>query len=166
MLPCSSHLEGHWLYMPTLVAASTGMRRGEILGLRWQDMDMSKGTVQVTQAVEVVGGKIGVKLPKTERSARTIKIPTAVVVELERHRKEQLEQRLKLGLGGRPELVFTTPTGGCFIQIPCPTPSPRRHQLSSQLPFTACATLTSRSCSRQVCRCMSFRLGQGTPSHQ
>ena len=87
------------------------LRRGEVLGLRWQDIDFTKGTLQVTQAVEIIGGKLGVKPPKTERSARTIKMPSAVIIELERHRKEQLEQRLKVGLGGRPELVFTSPLG-------------------------------------------------------
>jgi integrase len=58
---------------------------------------------------QVVGGKLGVKPPKTERSARTIKLPSSLAPELERHRKEQLEQRLKLGLGGRPDLIFTSP---------------------------------------------------------
>jgi integrase len=105
------HLRGHWLYMPTLVAASTGLRRGEVLGLRWRDIDFAKGILQVTQAVEVVGGKLGVKPPKTDRSARTIKLPSSLAPELEQHRKEQLEQRLKLGLGGRPDLVFTSPLG-------------------------------------------------------
>jgi integrase len=105
------HLKGHWLYMPSLLAASTGLRRGEVLGLRWRDVDLEKGTLQVTQAVEVVGGKLGVKPPKTERSARTIKLPSPLVTELERHRKDQLEQRLKVGLGGRPDLVFTSPLG-------------------------------------------------------
>ena len=106
-----NHLRGHWLYMPTLVAASTGLRRGEVLGLRWRDIDFTKGTLQVTQALEVVGGKLGVKTPKTERSARTIKLPSSLAPELERHRREQLEQRLKLGLGGRSDLIFTSPLG-------------------------------------------------------
>ncbi len=105
------HLRGHWLYMPTLLAASTGLRRGEVLGLRWQDVDFKTGTLQVAQAVEIVGGKIGIKPPKTERSARTIKLPGSLTSDLERHRKQQLEQRLKVGLGGRSELVFTTPLG-------------------------------------------------------
>jgi integrase len=104
-------LHGHWLYMPTLIAASTALRRGEVLGLRWRDLDFDKGTLQVTQAVEIVGGKLGVKPPKTERSARTIKLPPSLAPELERHRKEQLEDRLKIGLGGRPDLVFTSPLG-------------------------------------------------------
>jgi integrase len=106
------HLKDHWLYMPTLLAASTGLRRGEVLGLRWQDIDFKKGTLQVTQSVEVIRGKLSLKQPKTERSARTIKLPASVMRDLEGHRKEQLEQRLKVGLGGRPELVFTSPLGG------------------------------------------------------
>jgi integrase len=105
------HLKGHWLYMPTLLAASTGLRRGEVLGLRWQDVDFKRGSLQVTQAVEEVGGKLALKLPKTQRSARTIKMPPTLITELERHRKEQLEERLKIGLGGRPDLVFTRPLG-------------------------------------------------------
>ncbi len=106
-----NHLKGHWLYMPTLIAASTALRRGEVLGLRWRDIDFTKGTLQVAQAVECVGGKLGLKHPKTARSARTIQLPPSLAPELERHRKEQLEQRLKLGLGGRPDLVFTSPVG-------------------------------------------------------
>jgi integrase len=82
-----------------------------VLGLRWRDLDFDKGTLHVAQAVEIVGGKLGVKQPKTERSARTIKLPPSLVPELEQHRKEQLEQRLKVGLGGRPDLVFTSPLG-------------------------------------------------------
>ena len=105
------HLKGHWLYMPTLLAAGTGLRRGEVLGLRWQDVDFKKGTLQVTQAVEIVGGKIAIKPPKTERSSRTIKLPEALKSQLGRHRKEQLEQRLKVGLGGRSELFFTRSLG-------------------------------------------------------
>jgi integrase len=80
-----------------------------VLGLR--PVDLKKGTLQVTQAVESVGGKLGVKPPKTERSSRTIKMPATLVTELESYRKDQLEQRLKVGLGGRPELVFTSPLG-------------------------------------------------------
>jgi integrase len=105
------YLKGHWLYMPTLLAAYTALRRGEVLGLRWRDIDFANAMLQVTQAVQEVGGKLTVKTPKTDKSARTINLPASLLPELECHRKEQLEQRLKLGLGGRPELVFTSPLG-------------------------------------------------------
>jgi len=104
-----THLRGHWLYLPTLVASATGMRRGEVLGLRWQDVDMAKGTFQLVQQVEKFRGEIVIDALKTKRSRRTIKVP--VIAELERHRKEQLEQRLRLGIGGRPDLVFTSALG-------------------------------------------------------
>jgi integrase len=68
----------------------------------------------VNQQLNRVGGKIVIEPPKTKRSRRTIKMPAALVTELERHRKDQLEQRLRLDLGGRPELVFTAPTSKMF----------------------------------------------------
>ena len=84
------------------------MRRGEVLGLRWQDVDMAKGTFQLVQQVKKFRGEIVIDALKTKRSRRTIKVP---VCRMERHRKEQLEQRLKLGIGGRHELVFTSMLG-------------------------------------------------------
>ena len=106
------HLRGHWLYMPVLIAAYTGLRRGEVLGLRWRDVDLLNGTLQVSQAVEVIGGELHITAPKTERSHRTITLPAALVPELARHRKEQSSQRLKLGLGkDRADLVFTNGEG-------------------------------------------------------
>jgi integrase len=107
-----AHLEGHWLYMPTLLAAYTGLRRGEVLGLRWRDIEFAKATLQVAQAVEVIGSKIGIVEPKTARSRRTVKLPASLLPELTRHRKEQAAMRLKLGLGrDAADLVFTSPEG-------------------------------------------------------
>ena len=83
------HLRGHWLHMPTLLAAYTGLRRGEVLGLRWRDIDFTNGTLQVTQAVQEVGGKLTTKTPKTDRSARTINLPASLLPVLELHRKER-----------------------------------------------------------------------------
>jgi len=76
-----AHLKGHWLYMPTVLAAYTGMRRGEVLGLRWRDIDFDKGTLQIAQAIELIGGKICVTAPKTERSSRTINLPASLLPE-------------------------------------------------------------------------------------
>jgi integrase len=105
-----AHLKGHWLYMPTLLAAYTGMRRGEVLGLRWRDIDFDKSTLQVAQTMEVIGGKVRVTSPKTDRSSRTINLPASLLPELTEHRKDQAALRLKLGLG-KPDLVFTSPDG-------------------------------------------------------
>jgi integrase len=105
-----AHLKGHWLYMPTLLAAYTGMRRGEVLGLRWRDIDFDKGTLQVAQTIELIDSKVCVTAPKTDRSSRTINLPASLLPELIEHRKDQAALRLKLGLG-KPDLVFTSPEG-------------------------------------------------------
>jgi len=100
-----SYLKGHPLYTPVLLAASTGMRRGEVLALRWKNVDLDKATLEVAQVVELVGAKLSVKEPKTDRSRRTIALPARLVEELRSYRKEQLEYCFKLGVG-RFELVF------------------------------------------------------------
>jgi integrase len=106
------HLRGNWFYLPSLLAACTGLRRGEVLGLRWRDLDFAKGTLTVAQSAEVIGGKVVMTAPKTERSRRTIELPASVLPELTLHRKEQAERRLRLGLGkDRDGLVFTNSLG-------------------------------------------------------
>ena len=44
-----AHLRGHWLYVPVLLTAATGLRRGEVLALRWSDIDFSAATLRVAQ---------------------------------------------------------------------------------------------------------------------
>ena len=103
------HLKGRSIYMPVLTAASTGMRRGEILALRWKDIDLDRATLQVAQVIEETKAGLALKEPKTERSRRTIALPARLVQEFRQHRKEQAELRLKLGLGkDERDLVFPT----------------------------------------------------------
>jgi integrase len=107
-----AYLKGHWLYMPTLLAAYTGLRRGEVLGLRWRDIDMASATLQVTQSVEIVSNKLVLIEPKTDRSRRTVTLPDSLLRELARHKKEQAAMRLKLGLGkDAADLVSTSLEG-------------------------------------------------------
>src|ERR1700720_4363549 len=58
------------LYLPVLVGVTTGMRRGEILGLRWSDIDLKAGKLTVNQSLERLGGKTAFKPPKTAGSRR------------------------------------------------------------------------------------------------
>ncbi len=104
------HLKGRPLYMPVLLAASTGLRRGEILALRWSDLDLDRATLQVAQVVEQTKEGVRVKGPKTDRSRRTVALPERLVDELQTHRKAQAEWCLKLGLG-KSDLVFPSWTG-------------------------------------------------------
>lgn len=104
--------KGTGLYAPVLVAVTTGVRRGELLGLRWSDVDLKAASLTVNQAMQRTKGEIEFKAPKTKKSRRTITLPAITVETLQAHRKAQLEQRMKLGLGRDPrDLVFTREDG-------------------------------------------------------
>lgn len=77
----------------------TGMRRGELLALRWSDVDLDRGMVTVTRAVEYINREIRFKEPKTKQSRRAIALPNFVVERLRSYRIEQAERFLALGLG-------------------------------------------------------------------
>ena len=80
------------------VAVSTGLRLGELLGLRWVDLDLEAGTAAVRRTSQYLGPD-GVKLraPKTARSRRTISLSPSTVVVLREHRVAQNERRLRMG---------------------------------------------------------------------
>jgi integrase len=104
--------KGTSLYIPVLVAVTTGIRRGELLGLRWSDLDLKAGKLTVNQAMQRTRGELEFKQPKTKTSRRTITLPAVTVEALQAHYKAQLEDRMKLGLGRDPRgLVFTRGDG-------------------------------------------------------
>jgi len=91
-------LTGHELYMIASLALSTGMRRNEMLGLRWGDVEpLDAGKVKIEQTLE--GNSTRTKGPKTRNSKRTISLPAHTVAELQAHWKAQQEQRMAAGLG-------------------------------------------------------------------
>lgn len=97
------------LYM---VALTLGLRRGELLGLRWQDLALDRGTLRVNQAVQRVEGKLRTAETKTDTSRRTLSLPASVVAALRAHRTRQLEERLLAGADWRDSgLVFTSRVG-------------------------------------------------------
>jgi len=99
---------GTELAAPIAVAVGTGLRRGELLGLRWNDVDLEKGRLAVRRSVETVDGVRRTKPPKTTRSARTVAIPAFVVDVLRQARADQLSHRILLGLGREDDgWVFT-----------------------------------------------------------
>ena len=80
------------------LALNTGMRRGEILGLRWKDVDFEEGQLTVNQGlVRVSGEGLVFQEPKTKLSNRTISLSPMVVKVLREHKKRQNEYRLLLG---------------------------------------------------------------------
>jgi integrase len=107
--------EGTQLAVPVLVDVVTGLRQGELFGLRWSDVDLAKGRLTVNQSLEYVRDADGKPRPqfksgKTKTSRPTLTLPALAVEALRRHRREQGEARLRLGLG-RAELVFTREDG-------------------------------------------------------
>jgi integrase len=85
------------LYMPVMLAVTTGLRRGEILGLRWRNVDLGTGTIRVVESLEQIREGLRFKPPKTHRSRRSIALPAITVEALRSHRAKQAEERLALG---------------------------------------------------------------------
>lgn len=101
-------------YHPALVLiAATGLRRGEVLALAWDRVDLDAGTLKVTSTIGRIGGELVISAPKTERSRRTVPLAPAVVELLRKHRAAQAAERLRVGhLWQDSGLVFTTEFGG------------------------------------------------------
>jgi integrase len=94
------------------VAAMTGVRRSELVGLRWADVDLDAGAIRIRQRLVRVKGKTDVDTPKTKRSERTIDLDPMTVATLKAHRHEQRELRLLVGPGWTDhDLVFCGPDG-------------------------------------------------------
>jgi integrase len=92
------------LYWPVLVALTTGMRRGEIVALRWKNTDLDKGVARVVESLEQTKKGIRFKAPKNNKS-RVITLPALAVEELRRLKTEQAEELLKLGVAQSGETL-------------------------------------------------------------
>jgi integrase len=101
------------LYVPIMVAVTTGLRRGEVLGLRWSDLDLAAGCLTVAQAIEQTRSKgLTFKAPKTKHGRRTLSLPAVTIEALRSHKAVQAAERLALGLGKDEHgVVFTTVEG-------------------------------------------------------
>jgi integrase len=98
------------------VAVTTGLRQGELLGLRWADIDLEAGKLAVRRALVAgsVGSRTGARFdaPKNSKSRRTVKLTASAVEALKRHKAAQNEERLKLGsLWEDHNLVFPNRAG-------------------------------------------------------
>jgi integrase len=111
-----ARLEGHPLHSIVALALGTGMRRGEIVALAWGAVDLEAGFVRVERSLEQTAAGLRFKPPKSRHGRRTVSLPANVVEIMRDHRRQQLEQRLVLGLGrpGADDLVFTHTEGGAY----------------------------------------------------
>lgn len=70
-----------------LLELSTGMRRGEILALKWSDLNFQTGELQIVRQACAVNGKIEISVPKTKSSIRTVVLPPSLVEVMKKYRK-------------------------------------------------------------------------------
>ncbi len=100
------------LYALYVVAATLGLRRGELLGLRWQDVDLDRGTLTVAQTVQRADGRLVVDDTKSEASDATVPLPRITQRELLAHRDRQQQERAEMGeIWQDHGLVFPTGVG-------------------------------------------------------
>ena len=99
---------GIWALM-----ATTGVRRGEVLGLRWSDVDLDAGSVTIRSTRVRFGKTIATSTPKTARGNRTVALGPVVVAGLRAWRRQQAADQLLMGAGWRngDNLVVTVADG-------------------------------------------------------
>ena len=103
--------DSEW-YVPMFLAANTGMRRGEILGLTWRNVDLDTARLTVIQQILSVEYEAKVADVKTSHSRRTIDLDPRSVAVLKAWRRQQLERKLATGQRKDEGFVFTRDDGG------------------------------------------------------
>jgi integrase len=95
-----------------VLAITTGLRRGELLGLRWKDVDLESGVLRVGRALVREGGRYRLGETKTKRGHRSIRLTSLALRTLRAHRKRQLEEKMRFaGLYEDGGLIFATRKG-------------------------------------------------------
>ena len=92
-------LEGRSVFPIFMLALATGMRRGELLALRWCDVDLDGAVLRVERSLEQTKTGLRFKSPKTRHGRRPISLPPSAIAVLRDHWKAEQELRLKLGVG-------------------------------------------------------------------
>lgn len=123
----------HALYV---LAIYLGLRRGEVLALRWSNVDLDQEFLQVTHTLQRVDGELRFQPPKTRTSRRTVPLPKPCVDALKAHKAAQAEERLAVGPKWCDEDMVRTVLG---------EPAPRFHDMRHT--------------------CVSLLLAEGAPPH-
>ena len=107
---------GTWWYPAMRLSAYTGMRRGEVMGLRWENVNLAGEYLDVRESLGYVRGRLVVETPKTDSSRRRVDLDSETVQILSDHKSAQ-EAHI-LGMGAEYDdqgIVFTKPDGGYFF---------------------------------------------------
>jgi integrase len=95
-----------------IIALGLGLRQGEALGIRWEDVDLDGGVLRLRKQVQRVDGKLQLVDLKTRRSRRTLPLPPFAIAALREHRTRQREERMHAGPAWQTTgAVFTTQIG-------------------------------------------------------
>jgi integrase len=147
---------GHRLEALYVLAVHTGMREGELLGLKWEDVDLERGVLRLGHGLVQEGGKTALGDLKTPKSRRSVRLTRAASEALRSHLKRQLEEMERMGSFCQPgSLVFATQTGTLI------NPSNLRNR--------SFKPLLKRAGLRDICfhdlrhTCATLLLSQGTP---
>jgi integrase len=92
-------LECRALHPIVALALASGMRRGELLGLQWGDVDLDAGTLRVERSLEETKAGLRLKPPKMKRGRRKIALGASAVALLRAHKVQQMEYRFAVGMG-------------------------------------------------------------------
>jgi integrase len=104
--------EGMRYHPAVVLIAATGLRRGEALALRWEQVNINAGTLRVASTTARVGKRLVTSTPKTERSRRTVPLSPGIVAMLKAHKAQQAEERLRAANVWEDHgLVFCTEAG-------------------------------------------------------
>ena len=143
------HMRGHRLEVLLTTAIVTGMRRGELLALRWSEVDFERGRLVVLRSVDFVTGHGYVEgKPKTAAGKRVIDLPSFLIDILKQHRAQQEELRAKAEYWESRDLVFPNLSGGYLHPNHMGNHSETCSKKLVYLPciFMTCATARPPSC--------------------
>lgn len=148
-------VEGDRMAVLFRVALTLGLRQGEVLGLRWEDIDLDRRALKVRRALQRIDGKLTLKEPKTEKSRRTLTLPPSLVAALRAHKVRQLEERLLAGDRWQDHgLAFPSTIG---------TPTDARNVIRSWHRVQAANGLPRRSFHSTRHAAASLMLAEGVP---
>jgi integrase len=128
------HVQGERLFAVWRLAAATGMRRGELLGLTWREFDADRAVLRVSQQLIPTRGGCTFGPPKSRRSERTVALDPVTVEALKRHREVQMLERTLAGTACQDgDLVFANEIGA-FIHPQKLTNEFTRLRTAAQIP--------------------------------
>ena len=151
-----------------VLAVTTGLRQGELLGLKWDDVDLEEGTLRVRRTLTTAKSGPVLAAPKTKGSRRTVRLKQTPLSALRSHLNRQLGEKTEPGIGGARTASYSPPRRGSRWTVASsprtgssPSSSgPGSHRYASMI----FATPARRSCSRRTSTPRWYPKCSGTPA--